>query len=230
VDDRETTDEASASGFAQQPDSRQARSMTQVEMPMEAEDADLAADEIHVDEASGEHEASGYEAVPDPAGRVLRIAALLGAGTVVVAALYVLFAIYAGLALTNAETSTKAGSLIRIGASFSSHVNITIGICLIVSTALVTAPAASRQFRTTLTNTRTAALVAIQVLAFVLVVGSILAVRSTVYFLPALNHHLSSSQRYELTTYVVGTAGTAVLAFAAALACMPRFLDRGNKP
>jgi hypothetical protein len=155
---------------------------------------------------------------------VLRIAVLLGTGLVIVQALYLLFVAYTGLSLTKVETTVKAGPLNRIGISVSSHVTIQNGLALVLAAVLLAAPAVARESRASFWATRTISLVAIQVLGVLLFVGSILAVRATIFFLPPLSHHLRNSQRWELISYVIGTGGTALLALAAAVATLPRFL------
>jgi hypothetical protein len=155
---------------------------------------------------------------------LLRLSVYLGVGLMIVQALYLLFVAYTGLSLTRGETTVKASPLMRIGITFASHVNVPVGLCLVVAVALLAAPAAAPRYRHALTGTRTTALVAIQILAILIIIGSGLAVRATVYFLPPLVHHLSHSQKWELTAYVIGTAGTALLALGAAVASLPRFV------
>ena len=152
---------------------------------------------------------------------VVRLAVRLGAAVVVVQSLYVLFIVYSGLSLNRVETQIAAGPLIRVGASFSGHVNVITGLALLVATLMLAAPIASAPHRHLFAGTRSAALFAVQAVSLMVIAGSIAGVRATVFFLPPLGHHLSASQRWELIAYVTGTAGTALLAGVAAFVSRP---------
>jgi hypothetical protein len=163
----------------------------------------------------------------DPIRRLLRSAVLVGVGLVVVQFLALLMVVITGLLLTRQETGVNSSALQKIGAAFSGHVSVPLSLSLLVAVALLAAPIASRTHRSMFEAARLAAGVAVMVLSVVIVVGTVLGVQSTVYFLPPLNHHLTQSQKWELAAYVTGTVGTALLALFAAVMTLPRSAKAG---
>jgi hypothetical protein len=156
------------------------------------------------------------------APRVLRLGVRAGAAIVLLQALYLILIAYTGLSLSRLELATKAPALQRIGSAMATHVNIPTSVVLIVGVALLALPSAWREHEDFMAAPRRLWLVIAQGASILVVIATILGVRATIFFLPPLGHHLSSSQRWELIAYVTGTAGTAVVALVTAFAAMPR--------
>jgi hypothetical protein len=154
--------------------------------------------------------------------RMVALAVTAGAGLVLTQGLFVLFSLIEGLAIERAQTGNVHSDLLhRIGIAFSTSVNIASGLALLVAVALLSAPAVTTAYRAAMRGLRTASLIAVQVVAAIIAIGTILGVRWTLHATQAQGQKVTAPQRWELAAYVAGTLGTAIVAFLAALAALP---------
>ena len=155
----------------------------------------------------------------------------VGAGLIVVQALFVLITVIQGLSLHRNGAGGFPGDIFhRIGIAFSTSVNIPSGLALTAGALLVAAPSLAglddERVPRWSPGLRTALLVMVDVVAIVIAVGTVLGVRASLRLDNLQTTPVTGYQRWELTAYTAGTVGTALVAFITALVAMPGRRDR----
>lgn len=187
------------------------------------EDQDLAAAAL----ANGGAEAGGG---PPPAGDRIRpttawagLIVSVGLGVAVVQVLYFLFTLAQGLSVRRHGAGSLSGDFFhRIGIAFSRSLSPIQGLALVLAVALVSIPAvADVRLPARMDRRRVVTLYIVAAIAILIGLGTALGVRAELHLDEIQQTPTTPFRRWALATDVVGTLGTALVAFLAALAAFP---------
>ena len=137
----------------------------------------------------------------------------------VVQAIVVIGVILEGLAVSSTGTQGLRGDVFyRIGlAAYIPNLTTTNGLVLLLAVGLVLLPLAARtRIRPPQRSAAVFTLVAVAVLAALVGIGSLLAVRAQFHRFDLFHQKIDSVSRRLLFTYLAGTLGTAAVAVAGA--------------